>query len=325
MSTTERGSATGSWWRLGRDGWQSVLGSAAQEFTRDELPTFAGQVTLRIVLALVPSLIAGVAIAAQLVDPADIEELVGSADDLIPGENAQAFVQTQLQNALGELRDGGPWAIALSILVGLFAATGAAAALINALNKAYGVEEARGIVSQRVAALVVVAALGLSLAGMFIAIVLGPTLIGWLVPDRLMEPPLRWLITAGRYAVAVVILMGFFGFTFWFAPHRERHRIRFLTPGAVVGVIGWLVLSWLFGLYVTFTRTYAETYGSVAGVIVLLVWLNYSFMLLLAAAELDHEIERHLDRAEQADPAPAATRTRLRAARRGKMGAGRSG
>ncbi len=284
-----------SWWRLGREGWRTVLRNAGKEFSDDEVSNLAAVVTLRIVLSLVPSLIAGVAIAALVIDPGDIESFVASAEEFIP-DSSQEFVTTQLADIIDQLGSGGV-GIA-GVLGGLFAASGAAVALMHALNKAYDVGEERGFVGKRLASLGVIGALVLALAGMFVAIVLGPSLLELLLPAEILDSPLSILITLGRYVVGVGLLILFFGFVYWFAPNRDRPQLRLLTPGAVFGVVGWLLLSYLFSIYARVSGSYSATYGIFAGVIVLLVWLNYSFTVLLMGAELDSEIERHLRRTE---------------------------
>lgn len=288
------------WWALGREGWRVVLGRTIQAFKADEVGNLASVVTLRLVLAVVPSLIAVVAIAAQVVSTDDIQRLVASSEGLVPG-SAQGFVQSSLATAIDNLRDNGTVALVGSVLVGVFAASGAATALITALNRAYGVQEGRGLVGQRLVSLVVVGALVIALAALFVAIVLGPTLLEWLLPSAMLTGPVRLGITLGRYAAAVVVLILFFGFAFWVAPDRDRPPLRFLTPGAVFGVVGWLLLSWLFGLYIAVAGNYSATYGAFAGVIVLLVWMKYSFSVLLTGAELDNEIARHLDEGQTLD------------------------
>lgn len=291
MDDKQAGADGASWWRLGKDGWRTVLTRAGKEFSGDEVSNLAAVVTLRIVLSLVPSMIAAVAIAALVIDPSDIESLVASAESFIP-ESSQEFVTTQLTDIIAELRSGGV-GIA-GVAGGLFAASGAAVALMHALNKAYDVKEERGFVGKRLGSLGVIAALVLALAGMFVAIVLGPSLLELVVPDRILDSPLSILITIGRYAAGISLLILFFGFVYWFAPNRDRPRLRLMTPGAVIGVVGWLLLSYLFSIYARVSGSYSATYGIFAGIIVLLVWLNYSFTVLLMGAEVDSEIEKYL-------------------------------
>ncbi|MGI9017218.1 MAG: YihY/virulence factor BrkB family protein [Euzebya sp.] len=304
MTTINNGSQTESWWKLGSAGWKAVLKNAGGEFKSDEVAYLSAVVTLRIVLALVPGLIAAVAIAAQVISTEDIRSLVTSAGDIVPS-SAQGFVTDSLDKAIKGLAEKGIPALAVSIAVGLFTASSAAAALIYALNKAYDADEGRGFVGQRVASLGVIGGLVLALIGMFIVIVLGPTLLETLLPQQILDSPLSILITLGRYVAGITVLMLFFGFTFWFGPNRDRPKLRFLTPGAVLGVIGWLVLSYLFSLFVRLAGNYSATYGAFAGVIVLLVWLNYSFIVLLMGAELDHEIDKYLQRRQPVAAAPA--------------------
>lgn len=295
MTTTTADGTDHSWWKLGKPTWKLILVRTATAFKDDEIPNLAAVVTLRLVLAMVPSLIAAVAIAAQVISTDDIQKLVANANSVVPG-SAQEFVQRSLESAIDGLNEKGVSALIISIGVGLFAASGAAAALINALNRAYGVKEGRGFVGQRTVSLGVVGALALAMVGMFLAIVLGPTILEFLLPASIIESPLNILITIGRYVAGITILMLFFGFAFWFGPNRDRPTLRFLTPGAVLGVVGWLLLSYLFGLYVRLAGNYSATYGAFAGVIVLLIWMNYSFIVLLMGAELDDQIERQLDR-----------------------------
>lgn len=279
-----------SWWRLGRDGWRTVLKGAGAQFKENGVQNLAAVVTLRLVLALVPSLIAAVAISSFVISPADIERLVAQSQGFVPGDSRE-FVQDTLERIVEA--EGGGVASIVGVLAGLLAATGAAVALIQALNTAYDVEEGRGFLGQRLTALAIVGALFVTLAALFVALVFGPSLVDLLLPAAITESPLRFLIALGRYALAIALLMAFFGFVFRVAPDREEHPLRILTPGAVLGVAGWLLLSWLFSLYVRVAGNYAA-YGTAAGVVILLIWLNYSFTVLLMGAELDNEIERHL-------------------------------
>lgn len=291
-----------SWWHLGRPSWIAVLKSTATQFKEDGVSNLAAVVTLRLVIALVPSLIAAVAISTFFISPADIEELVASAGEFIPAQSRE-FVTTTLGNIVGS--EAGGVASIVGVLVGLLAASGAAAALVRALNTAYDAEEERGFIAQRLVSLAIVGALFIALVGMFAALVLGPSLIELLVPQVILDSPIRYLITVGRYLAAVAVLVLFFEFAFRIAPHRPRAPLGLPTPGAVAGVVGWLLLSYLFSLYVRIAGNY-DAYGAAAGVVILLIWLNYSFTVLLMGAELDREIEVHLLRTAPGQRALAA-------------------
>jgi len=84
----------------------------------------------------------------------------------------------------------------------------------------------------------------------------------------------------------------FFAFVYHLAPNIEQRGWRWRSPGSVVGAVMWLVLSGLFALYTSYAGSYARTYGSIAGAIVLLLWLNYSSWAILFGAELNAELDR---------------------------------
>src|SRR5207245_8808509 len=87
----------------------------------------------------------------------------------------------------------------------------------------------------------------------------------------------------------------FFSLVYYLAPNKEQRRWKWLTPGSLVGSLLWLALSGLFALYTSFSGSYDKTYGSLAGAIVLLLWLNYSAWAILFGAELNAELDRQAD------------------------------
>ena len=86
--------------------------------------------------------------------------------------------------------------------------------------------------------------------------------------------------------------MFFFSLVYYLAPNKEQRSWKWLTAGSLVGSLMWLALSGLFALYTSFSSSYDRTYGSLAGAIVLLLWLNYSAWAVLFGAELNAELER---------------------------------
>ncbi len=277
-----------SLWRLSRRDWLAAFKATAREFKEDDVSVLSAAVTYRIVLSLVPSLIAAVAITALVIEPAQLQRLVNQLGDVVP-ESSLEFIRTRLDDVIDSLRSG---TVGIAgVAGGLVAASSAAVVLIKALNRVYDVDDDRKLVRQRLVSLVVMASLVLAMAGVFVALVLGPSLVESLLP-AVLESPLRPLVTVGRYAAAVVVLIAFFGALYWIAPNRPDVPLTFLTPGAVLGVVGWLLLSFGFSVYVSNFGSYNQLYGAVAGIVVLLIWLNYSFIVLLMGAELNHEIEK---------------------------------
>jgi membrane protein len=94
-----------------------------------------------------------------------------------------------------------------------------------------------------------------------------------------------------RWPLAFVVVLLLFSLIYYLAPNAEQRSWRWITPGSVVGSVLWLALSGLFAVYTAFSSSYSKTYGSLAGGIVLLLWLNYSAWAVLFGAELNAEVE----------------------------------
>ena len=181
--------------------------------------------------------------------------------------------------------------------VGLVSASGAAATLIRALNAAYGVADRRTFLRQRLTGLLLVVALLVALVAVAALIALGPQVRRLLLPAALEDNLLvRVVASAGQLVLALGVAMALFAFIYWVGPNRPRPRWQWLSPGAVLGVLGWVLVSLGFRpLHGQRRQLYSVTYATFAGVIVLLLWLQLTMALLLVGAELNAETERRRD------------------------------
>ena len=140
-----------------------------------------------------------------------------------------------------------------------------------------------------------VALTGLVTAALFLLIVFGGPL-GAAIADKAGLGgafELVWGIV--RWPLAFVAILLFFALVYYLAPNEDQRSWKWVTPGSLVGAILWLVLSGLFSVYTSFSSSYDKTYGSLAGGIILLLWLNYSAMALLFGAELNAELDRQAE------------------------------
>jgi membrane protein len=161
----------------------------------------------------------------------------------------------------------------------LWSASSGFVALQSGLNVAYDVPQDRKFIGKRAVALALLLAAGL-LGGVPTPFVAGEGAI------RIVG----WILTVP----AVVVLFAFF---YYLGPKRESPKWVWVTPGGLVGAVLWLVVSGAFGLYVSSDyASYGKTYGSLAGVIILIFWLYLSALTILVGGELNAEVER---RAEQ--------------------------
>lgn len=273
---------------------KAVAKATVEEIKSDDVPSLAAGVAFKIFLSMFPAAIAGVAIFSLVTTPADINRFLTVIEglDFVP-QAADELITAPLR----ELIEGqGAAGIAIAgVLGGLWAASSAAVTLIKALSRAWDVPETRKFVRQRVVALAIMLALLLALIGLFLLLVVGLQVQATVVPEELLRGPVPGLLAAGRLLGAVVLLMLLFAFVYWIGPDRDRPEWSWLSPGAIVGVVGWLAVSGLFTLYVRSFGNYDATYGALGGVIVLLLWLQLSMMMLLVGAELNNVIERVRD------------------------------
>jgi membrane protein len=136
---------------------------------------------------------------------------------------------------------------------------------------------------------------GIVTAGLFILIVFGGPLGEAIADEARLGGAFDLVWAVLRWPIAFVAILLFFALVYYLAPDREHRSWKWISPGSLVGGALWLALSGLFALYTAFAGSYDKTYGSIAGAIVLLLWLNYSAFAVLFGAELNSELDRQAD------------------------------
>ena len=167
--------------------------------------------------------------------------------------------------------------------------------VVKAVNRAYGKLETRPFWKVRLISVGLVLASGFVLAGMLLMIVLGGKLGDAIAKKANLGSAFTLVWNLARWPLAFAIILLLFALIYFLAPNEEQRNWKWISPGALVGGITWLVLSGLFALYTSFSSSYSRTYGSLAGGIILLLWLNYSAWALLFGAELNSELDRQAD------------------------------
>jgi membrane protein len=261
--------------------WKSTLGALRREWKRNKLSDAAAALTFYGVLALFPFLLFIVALAGLVIQPAQVQALIGALGSELP----QAF--SQLPSAQLEQLTSGPSTglLTFSALAAVWSATVGVVSLMTALNTAYGVVESRprwkvyGI------------ALGMMLAGAVLALLAGllavaaPALASWL------GEPWTTLVNWLRLPLAALLMMILWATLYSVLPDA-RQKFKFLTPGAVVGVLVWLAASLGFSSYVSRVSTFSITYGALGGIVVLLLWMWISSLALMLGAEINAVLTR---------------------------------
>ena len=276
-----------------RDLWSllnfQALKATVQEFQRDDVLGLAAQLAFFLILALFPFILVLVSLMSLVGNPELASKVLAYFRQVMPGE-AYALIKTYTGDVISGERPA-PYLFSFSILFTLWTASGAFAALINALNRAYDVQETRPF--WKVRGIAILMTLGLSvlvLVGVLLLIAGEP--IGRAIAEifglgELFE--LVWNIL--RWPVALFFMVFTVALLYYFAPDLDQ-PFRWITPGGLIGVLLWVLASAAFSFYVNNFGTYNKTYGSIGVVIILLLYLYISSLTILFGAELNATLVR---------------------------------
>jgi membrane protein len=274
---------------LGARTFASILKRAAREAVDDEIPDSAAAIAYYAFLAIPAVLLVSVGVFSLVASPSGIATLIDKLSAIIPAE-AASLLEDSLNRTAEE--GGGLTMILVGGALALWTASGAANAVMRALNRAYDTKESRGFVRQRLVGLVMVVVGIVSFLLVFGLLVLGPKLSEWVGDLVGAENAVRWAWLLGQWPILIVGLLVAFGAVLFFGPDVEHPRWSFLSAGAALAVALWLAASGGFAIYLAFFGSYNKTWGSLAAVIIMLTWLWLSSLALLFAAEVDAEAER---------------------------------
>ena len=268
----------------------SDLKRALDRFRSDDMTDSAASLTYYALMSLFPAMLFGVAILGLVGE----QGLVTDATDYLrdagaPTDTVDA-VEGFLESAV-EANSTAVGALVLGLLTTLYGASGAFGAMGRALNIVWRVDEGRSFLRRKGMdlawtlinlILAVVTFILIFLGGDFARDVLGAIGLGDTAADL-------WLYLRGPAALATALLI--YALVYYAAPNVEVPRFQWITPGAIVGVVAWLLISAAFFFYVANFGSYNKTYGAFAGVVILLVWLWLTNVAILFGAELNAAIK----------------------------------
>ena len=269
--------------------WWPVLKRTVAEFREDNLTDWAAALTYYSVLAIFPALIVLVSILG-LVGESATQPLIDNLGTVAPGPAKEIFTSA-IENLQGDQGAAGVLFV-IGLLGALWSASGYVAAFMRASNAIYDIEEGRPIwktLPVRVSLTLVLLTL---LAISTIAVVLTGGLaekVGDLVGVGSTAVDV-WNIA--KWPVLLVVVSFMFALLYWAAPNVKHPGFRWISPGGVLAVVGWLIASGAFALFVSNFGSYNKTYGALGGVVVFLVWLWISNIVILLGAEFNAELER---------------------------------
>jgi membrane protein len=269
----------------------ATLKRTVLEFREDNMTDWAAALTYYGLLALFPALIVLVSILGLFGDPQEttrtITKIVTSIGPSTAADTFSGPIESITSN-----RDAAGVLLVLGLAAALWSASGYIGAFTRASNVVYETPEGRPFWKLRPLQLLLTLVMVLLLAAVALAITLtGP------VVDAVAEPlgigqtaTDVWDIAKWPVLLLVVVLM--FSLLFHAAPNVKLPGFKWVTPGALFAIVVWLIASALFGLYVANFGSYDKTYGTLGGVVVLLLWMWITNVALLLGLELNAERER---------------------------------
>jgi membrane protein len=267
-------------------GWTQIVKRAWAENSADNMPIIGAGVAFFAFLALFPALIATISLYGLVASPETVSRQIQSLSDQLPDE-AQTLLSTQLNNIVDSSSGALTVSLIISIAAALWSAAGGTGNLITAVNLAYDEVETRGFVKRKLLAL------GLTF-GAIVFVLITIALIA-VVPAVLDALPLGVVGTilgqVLRWVLLLAVMAGALSVLYRLAPDRDAPKFRWVSLGSVVVTVLWAVVSLLFSLYVNNFGSYDKTYGAIAGVIVLMLWLYLTCYLVLLGAEINAETE----------------------------------
>lgn len=287
---------------LSKRDYGAIMARAGRQALKHHITNLAAALAYYGFLAIPSLLLVSVGVFSLVGDRSAVNEIIDRLEGVVPQE-ALSLIRTSLQRVT-ELQSGSGIAmIVVGSVLALWTVTGAMDTLMWALNSAYEREETRGFVKRRLTALLMIFLLLLAFALAFGLLVLGPHLSGWIGDAVGLEALVKWLWWTAQWPLLILWLMLTFATIFYLGPNVDHPHWRFLTIGAALSVVVWLVASGAFAVYTSQFGSYNKAWGSLAAVIIMLTWLWISGLALLFGAEVNAEAERsrELRRGEPAE------------------------
>jgi membrane protein len=265
----------------------------AKEISEDHLAAFAGNLTYKGLFALFPFAVFLLSLLGLFGAPDLLTNLIDQARIVLPNDVVNLLEDQLLGIAESRAQGAFTAGAIVSILLALWGVSGAFRSVMEAMNVMYEIEEERPF--WKVYGLSVFLSFGVAalLITALVLVVFGPQ-IGGAIADVVglgFVFELVWNIV--KWPVLIGIVLFAFALVYYFAPDVEQ-RFRYVSPGSIMAVAMWVLFSLLFRLYVENFGSYSATFGSFAGIIILMLYIYYSSFIMLVGAEVNQVIEEHV-------------------------------
>jgi len=285
--------------------WWHSLRDAVKAFREGDLTDEAAALTYYSVLSIFPGAIVLISLLGVLGDRETVDGLLRIVDDLGPQSAVDAF-DGPVADVVESSGTAGV-ALVLGLAGGLFSASGYVGAFIRTSNAIYGVSEERPVWKLRPLQILITLAITLILAVVLVALVISGPLADAIGSELGIGDTAVTAFEIAKWPILLAMVIGVIGLLYRFSPDTRHLGIRWILPGSALATALWLVASAAFSFYVVNFGSYADTYGSLAGAIVFLIWLWISNIAVILGAQFAYELERTAAAAGSADLTDEAT------------------
>ncbi len=277
-------------------GWRDILWRVKARMSADNLSIISAGVAFYALLAIFPALIALVGLYGLAFDPHQVEEHLATLTAILPGEAANLIGEQLAEVTTMEATSLSVGSI-VAVLLALWAASAGMRTLMTALDVAYEEKETRGTI--RFYATSLLLTLGAVIGGIVAigTIVIVPVALEFLGLGQRLEA----IVSFGRWPLLAAIMLVGLAIVYRYGPDREKPQWRWVSWGAVIATLLWIIGSALFSLYVTQFGDYNKTYGSMGAVVILMTWFLLTAYVFLIGGEVNAEMERQT-RKDTTDP-----------------------
>ena len=280
-------------------GWRDILKRTKSGLSEENASIIAAGVAYYAFLSIPALLTAIVSIYGLVADPGQVQQQMTALQGIVPAEGL-SIITDQLTRVSGQA--GSTLTIALigSIAFALWSGSNSIRALIQALNIVYQERESRGILKLYTESiLMTLAAVTLSVIVIVLVVAISAIIDSLALPEFIKS-----IITIARWPVlAFIALLGLAG-VYRYLPSRSRPQWKWVSWGATAATFLWLVISALFSWYVSSFGNYNKTYGSLAAIVVLLMWLYFTAYAVILGGKVNAELE-HQTRKDTTEGPPA--------------------
>ena len=285
-SQTNRGREARSPSEIPSPGWKDIFMRVKDEISNDNLSIIAAGVAFYGFLAIFPALAAFVSTYGLLVSPSELQSDLKTVGSILPPQTAD-LIQSQLARIVNSQSSQLGWGLLGSLVLALWSASKGMKAMIEAMNITYDEEEKRGTIKLNLIAILLTLGAIVAVIVFLGLIAVLPALLGSLglgETVRTLLNYIRWPLLAAAAIFAMAVL-------YRYGPSRDHPQWKWVSWGAVIATVLWLLGSLLFSIYVSNFGSYDKTYGSLGVVVILMMWFFLSAYSILLGSENNAEME----------------------------------